>query len=388
MYRINKLNAISDAILGYLPDTQYEISTEFEKYEAIIVRSAKCHEMQFPKELLAIARAGAGVNNIPIDRCTDEGICVFNTPGANANGVKELVIASMLATTRNLVEGSNWAQSLVGQDDVPALVEKGKKQFVGPEIAGKKLGVIGLGAIGAMVANSCSKLGMKVYGFDPYVSVEAAWMLDQSIVRAVKIETIFTECDYITIHVPLNDKTRNLISEDQFAMMKKDVVLLNFSRGGLVDVAALKEAIADGTIKKYVIDFPDAEVLGNDHILAIPHLGASTPESEENCAIMAAKELNNYIQYGNIQNSVNLPDCSLPYSGNFRLTLIHGNEVNVVGQVTKILGDNKINIEDMINKGGKSVAYTIIDTNKEVDSTVIKAISEIDAIIRIRTISH
>lgn len=388
MYRINKLNAISDAIYDYLPETQYEVSTEFEKFEAIIVRSAKCHDMQFPSELLAIARAGAGVNNIPIDRCTTQGICVFNTPGANANGVKELVIAGMLAASRNLVEAANWAQGLKGQDDVPALVEKGKKQFVGPEISGKKLGVIGLGAIGAMVANSCSKLGMKVYGYDPYMSVEAAWMLDQSITRAVKIETIFTECDYISLHLPLNDKTKGLIGEDQFAMMKKDVVLLNFARGGLVDTKSLMDAISSGIIKKYVIDFPDADMVGNDNILAIPHLGASTPESEENCAVMAAKELNNYIQYGNIQNSVNLPNCNLPFSGNFRLTFIHGNEVNMVGQITKVLADNHVNIEDMINKGGKDVAYTIIDTNKEVDDSVIAQLKEIPGVIRVRTIAH
>lgn len=388
MYRINKLNAISDAIYDYLPETQYEVSTEFEKFEAIIVRSAKCHDMQFPSELLAIARAGAGVNNIPIDRCTTQGICVFNTPGANANGVKELVIAGMLAASRNLVEAANWAQGLKGQDDVPALVEKGKKQFVGPEISGKKMGVIGLGAIGAMVANSCSKLGMKVYGYDPYMSVEAAWMLDQSITRAVKIETIFTECDYISLHLPLNDKTKGLIGEDQFAMMKKDVVLLNFARGGLVDTKSLMDAISSGIIKKYVIDFPDADMVGNDNILAIPHLGASTPESEENCAVMAAKELNNYIQYGNIQNSVNLPNCNLPFSGNFRLTFIHGNEVNMVGQITKVLADNHVNIEDMINKGGKDVAYTIIDTNKEVDDSVIAQLKEIPGVIRVRTIAH
>lgn len=388
MYRINKLNAISDAIYDYLPETQYEVSTEFEKFEAIIVRSAKCHDMQFPSELLAIARAGAGVNNIPIDRCTTEGICVFNTPGANANGVKELVIAGMLAASRNLVEAANWAQGLKGQDDVPALVEKGKKKFVGPEISGKKMGVIGLGAIGAMVANSCSKLGMKVYGYDPYMSVEAAWMLDQSITRAVKIETIFTECDYISLHLPLNDKTKGLIGEDQFAMMKKDVVLLNFARGGLVDTKSLMDAISSGIIKKYVIDFPDADMVGNDNILAIPHLGASTPESEENCAVMAAKELNNYIQYGNIQNSVNLPNCTLPFSGNFRLTFIHGNEVNMVGQITKVLADNHVNIEDMINKGGKDVAYTIIDTNKEVEDSVIAQLKEIPGVIRVRTIAH
>lgn len=388
MYKINKLNAISDAIYNYLPKDEYEVSTEFENFEAIIVRSAKCHDMQFPKELLAIARAGAGVNNIPIDRCTKEGICVFNTPGANANGVKELVIAGMLAASRNLVPAANWAQGLKGEEDVPALVEKGKKQFVGPEIYGKKIGVIGLGAIGAMVANSCSKLGMKVYGYDPYLSVEAAWMLDQNITRAVKIETIFTECDYISLHLPLNDKTKGLIGEDQFAMMNKSVVLLNFARGGLVDTKALMDAISSGIISKYVIDFPDADMLGSENILAIPHLGASTPESEENCAIMAAQELNNYIKYGNILNSVNLPNCSLPYTGNFRLTFIHGNEVNMVGQITKVLADNGVNIEDMINKSAKEVAYTIIDTNKAVDAAIIKQLEDIPGIIRVRAIEN
>lgn len=388
MYKINKLNAISDAIYNYLPKDEYEVSTEFENFEAIIVRSAKCHDMQFPKELLAIARAGAGVNNIPIDRCTKEGICVFNTPGANANGVKELVIAGMLAASRNLVPAANWTQGLKGEEDVPALVEKGKKQFVGPEIYGKKIGVIGLGAIGAMVANSCSKLGMKVYGYDPYLSVEAAWMLDQNITRAVKIETIFTECDYISLHLPLNDKTKGLIGEDQFAMMNKSVVLLNFARGGLVDTKALMDAISSGIISKYVIDFPDADMLGSENILAIPHLGASTPESEENCAIMAAQELNNYIKYGNILNSVNLPNCSLPYTGNFRLTFIHGNEVNMVGQITKVLADNGVNIEDMINKSAKEVAYTIIDTNKAVDAAIIKQLEDIPGIIRVRAIEN
>lgn len=292
MYRIKKLNAISDVIYDYLPETQYEISSEFEHYEAIVVRSAKCHDMEFPKELLAIARAGAGVNNIPLDRCTQEGICVFNTPGANANGVKELVLAGMLMASRNLVDACQWAAGLKGKEDVAALVEKGKKQFVGPEIAGKKMGVIGLGAIGALVANACHQLGMTVYGYDPYLSVEAAWMLDKGINRAIKIETIFTECDYISLHLPLNDKTRGIIGEDQFAMMKKDVVLLNFARGGLVDNSALMDALEDGTVKKYVIDFPDGDVVGVDNIIAIPHLGASTPESEENCAKMAAKELN------------------------------------------------------------------------------------------------
>lgn len=388
MYRIKKLNAISDVIYDYLPETQYEISSEFENYEAIVVRSAKCHDMEFPKELLAIARAGAGVNNIPLDRCTQEGICVFNTPGANANGVKELVLAGMLMASRNLVDACQWAAGLKGKEDVAALVEKGKKQFVGPEIAGKKMGVIGLGAIGALVANACHQLGMTVYGYDPYLSVEAAWMLDKGINRAIKIETIFTECDYISLHLPLNDKTRGIIGEDQFAMMKKDVVLLNFARGGLVDNSALMDALEDGTVKKYVIDFPDGDVVGVDNIIAIPHLGASTPESEENCAKMAAKELNNYIQYGNIQNSVNLPNCSLPYAGNFRLTFIHDNTVNMVSQISKVLADHTINIENMINKGGKTVAYTIIDTNVAVSEDILQKLQGIDGMIKVRTIQH
>lgn len=386
MYKIKKMNAISDVVYDYLAKDEYEISSELENYDAIVVRSAKLHEIEFPASTLAIARAGAGVNNIPLDRCTQEGICVFNTPGANANGVKELAIAGMLMAARNIIEACNWAQTLKGQDDVPALVEKGKKEFVGPEVAGKKIGIIGLGAIGTMLANACLELGMDVYGYDPFMSVEAAWKLERGVKHATKLETIFTECDYISLHLPQNDKTKGMIGEDQFAMMKKDVILLNFARGGLVNTAALLDAIENGTIKKYVIDFPDGDVLGNKDIIAIPHLGASTPESEENCAVMAAKELNHFIQYGNIKNSVNLPDCSLDYQGQPRLTFIHKNAPNMVGQISALLGENGANIENMINKGRQEIAYTIIDVNKLPSADVVEKLSSIDGMIKVRAI--
>lgn len=384
--RISLLNNISSRIYNYFPDDRYVVGKELENPNGIIVRSADCKTMEFNNDLLAIARAGVGYNNIPVDRCSQAGICVFNTPGANANAVKELVLGAMIVAYRNIVPAVAWAQSLKGTPDVDKQVEKGKSNFVGPEIRGKKLGVIGLGAIGAMVANDAHSLGMDVYGYDPFMSVEAAWSLKKEIHHANDVESMVSECDIVTIHVPLSDKTRGLINSEVFAKMKKGAVLLNFARGELVDTAALKTALADGTLSKYVTDFPNGEMLELENVICVPHLGASTPESEENCADMAAAQMYDYLQTGNIKNSVNLPACELPPYEGGRITFIHTNTPNMVGQIANMLAEHGVNIAHMNNRSRGELAYTMIDIDQSVSDECYDALKKIDGVIRVRVI--
>jgi len=388
VYRIKKLNSISNVIYNYLPEDKYLVTDEGDKYDAIIVRSADCHELSFPEKLLAIARAGAGVNNIPIDQCSQKGIVVFNTPGANANGVKELVLAGMLIASRNLVPAVEWTKTLKGKgSDVMPLVEKGKKPFVGPELKGKTLGVIGLGAIGVMVANSAHALDMNVIGYDPYISIENAWGLSRSVERAVTLDALLQNSDYISVHIPLLDKTKNFLSASEFSKMKKGVILLNFARNGLVDYEALTEGMENGTVAKYVTDFPNDLLLGYEKVIAIPHLGASTPESEENCAHMAAKQLKDYIETGTIVNSVNMPECIVPPSESYRIAAIHKNTPNMVGRMTAILAERNINIADMINKSRGELAYTVFNLDEAVNAETVEKLSQIEGMIRIRVFS-
>jgi len=387
MYKIQTLNKIARCGLDRLSRDAYETATEIINPDAVLVRSADMHSMELPPSILAIARAGAGVNNIPISACTQRGIVVFNTPGANANGVKELVIAALLLSSRNLYEGITWANSLKNSnDDIPALIEKGKSQFVGPEIQGKTLGVIGLGAIGVMVANAAANLGMRVLGFDPFISVEAAWRLSHEVIKAPNLDTLVTESDYITVHVPLNKDTKGLFGTERIARMKKGARLMNFSRSGLVDNDAVKTAIAEGRLGGYVIDFPEAELLGTDKILCIPHLGASTPESEDNCAIMAADQVREYLEHGNIKNSVNFPDCEMAPSGKTRITLINSNVPKIISRVTTILGEYGLNIDEMLNKNRGEVAYNIIDVSDEVPQEVVDTLKSVEGVVAVRVI--
>ena len=388
MYQIKKLNKISSAVYDELVKGKYNVADDIPDNEAdaILVRSAKCHDMEISDHLLAIARAGAGVNNIPIDRMTEAGVVVFNTPGANANAVKELVICGMLVASRNVIEGVEWAKTLRGTEEVGKQVEKGKSQFTGPELKGKTFGVIGLGAIGVLVANAADALGMKVVGYDPYLSVNSALHLNGSVKIAATIDELLKEADYITVHVPLMENTKNYISAPEFAKMKEGVMLLNYARGGIVNEGALKNALADGKVAKYITDFPDEELLEMDNVICIPHLGASTPESEENCAIMAAAELREYIEKGSIQNSVNMPACVLNAPACYRLTLIHKNLPNMVGQMTAILASEGLNIEEMTNKSRGDIAYTVFDLNNEVSEEAFAKLGAIEGMIKIREI--
>lgn len=386
MYKIQTLNKIARCGLDQLSRDTYETATDILNPDAILVRSADMHSMELPSSVLAIARAGAGVNNIPLASCTQRGIVVFNTPGANANGVKELVIASLFLSSRNLYEGISWANSLVGTADIPEQIEKGKSRFVGPEIQGKTLGVIGLGAIGVMVANAAANLGMRVLGLDPFISVEAAWKLSHEVIKAPNLDTLVTESDYITIHVPLKDDTRGLFGVERISRMKKGARLFNFSRSGLVDNDAVKTAISEGRLGGYVIDFPEAELLGVDKVLCIPHLGASTPESEDNCAIMAAEQLREYLERGNIRNSVNYPNCEMAPTGKTRITLLNSNVPKVISRVTAILGEYGLNIDEMLNKNRGEVAYNIIDVSDEVPDELVEKLGQVDGVVAVRII--
>ncbi len=388
MYAIKKLNSISNVIYDYLPKDKYSISSDLDSFDAIIVRSADCHEIEFPGSLLAIARAGAGVNNIPLDKSSELGIAVFNTPGANANGVKELVLCGMLASSRNVITAIEWAKTLKGSgDQVPKLVEKGKSQFVGPELRGKTLGVVGLGAIGILVANAAAAIGMEVIGYDPFLSVDRAWSISMHTRRANSLEELLSQSDYITLHIPLMDKTKDFISSHEFSKMKKGMVLLNFSRNGLVKHSSLFEAIENGIVEKYVTDFPVEELLDHEKVIAIPHLGASTPESEDNCAMMAAQELSDYLETGAISNSVNLPECVVPpLTAGYRITLIHKNLPNMVGQITNIVARSNINISDMINKSKGEIAYTVLNTDEPIDDSIVDDLKKINGMIKVRRI--
>ncbi|MDD5018248.1 MAG: phosphoglycerate dehydrogenase [Eubacteriales bacterium] len=386
MFNIIKLNAISNAVCDYLNEDKYIIGEELGDYDAILVRSANCRDLCFPEKLIAIARAGAGVNNIPVEECTKKGIVVFNTPGANANGVKELVLAGMFLASRNIIEAVDWVKTLKGKgDDLLSMVEKGKKQFVGPELSGKTMGVIGLGAIGVMVANAAHALGMRVIGYDPYISVESAWGLSQDVGRAHNLEALLTESDYITLHVPLLDNTKSFIGESEIAKMKKNVVLLNFARNGLVDYEPLFAALENDSIGKYVTDFPNDTLLKYSNAICIPHLGASTPESEENCAVMAARQLKDYLETGKIVNSVNMPNASLALSGKFRIAVINKNMSGMVGQITALLAKSGANITDMVNKSKGDIAYTVINLDEKVCEKTIESIRHVEGVIRVRT---
>ena len=390
MYNVLTLNSISEVGLSKLNPKKYVIGDDIKDPEGIILRSYDMHEMELPESLAAVARAGAGTNNIPIDKCSEKGIVVFNTPGANANAVKELVLTGIFLSSRKIVEGIEWAKELKGKDNVDKLVEKGKGQFTGPEIMGKKLGVIGLGAIGVLVANAAISLGMEVYGYDPFLSVDSAWSLSSKVKRAGTREELVAACDYITIHVPLNDSTRGMYNKDLFDITKPGARLLNFARGGLVDTAALKEALEKGTITEYITDFPDAEVINLDHVICIPHLGASTPESEENCAEMAAMELKQYLEYGNIKNSVNFPSCSIPYTGKARLAILHRNVKGMVGAVANAISDEGLNIDNMVNNNKGEYAYTLIDvdTFNGKGQEIADRLSKVDGIVKVRIVKE
>ncbi len=386
MYNIQTLNKISTYGTDNFDKAKYAISDTCENPDAIMVRSAAMHDMTFGSNLLAIARAGAGVNNIPVDKCAADGICVFNTPGANANAVKELVIAGLLISSRKVPEAMNWAQTLKGNGaEVGKMVEKGKSQFAGPEILGKTLGVIGLGAIGVLVANAAIALGMKVVGFDPYLSVKAALGLDPQVKAVADVKELYAASDYVTIHVPFNADTKGTINAETIGMMKDGVRVLNFARGELVDNAAMIAALESGKVAAYVVDFPSDEILGVKNAIAIPHLGASTPESEDNCAMMAALELIDYIENGNIKNSVNYPDASMNAVGT-KICIMHKNVPAVISALTAALGDAGINIDNMLNKSKKDYAYTMIDTSADISDAVVEKLKAVDTVIKVRVI--
>ncbi len=387
MYKIKTLNNISSVGLDVLSKDDYTISGDVEAPDAILVRSAKMHDMTFNPELLCIARAGAGTNNIPCDRCAEEGIVVFNTPGANAESVKELVICAILLASRDIVGGIEWVRSIAGDGEVAASVEKGKSKFVGPEIMGKTLGVIGLGAVGAKAANVADALGMTVYGYDPFLSVDAAWNLSSSVRHASNLETVFRHSDYITIHVPYMDSTHHMINAEAISQMKDGVRIINLARAELVDDDAIKEAIACGKVARYVTDFPNDATANTPGIIAIPHLGASTPESEDNCAVMAAKEIDGYLRTGNIVNAVNMPRASLALTDNTRICVIHKNVPDVIAKITSAISSLGINIENMVNAGNKRFAnaYTIIDVSDDADG-LKEAIEKVGNVIKVRII--
>jgi len=383
-YQIQTLNAISPAIYTQLGE-HYHVSDHAEQPDAILVRSASMHDLPLAPSVLCIARAGAGTNNIPIDACTQAGVCVLNTPGANANAVCEMVLAAMLLSCRDIVGGIEWARGLKGQGDgIEKAVEKGKKAFVGPELRGKTIGVIGLGAIGARVANAAVALGMEVLGYDPYISIDAAWSLSRSVQHCVTLGDMLPRCDYLTIHVPYLPSTKNTINAQTLAMCKDGVRVLNFARGELVDNFALLDALGTGKVAQYFCDFPAEELLGVKGVYCTPHLGASTPESETNCAVMAANELSDYLKNGNITHSVNLPDVSQPRVGGKRICIIHRNEPGAISAITGILTAANLNIENMVNKGRKNVAYTMLDVTGSVDAGLTAQLSGIDAAIRVR----
>ena len=387
MYKYHCLNPISNVGLEQFTEKYVPVSSP-EKADALLVRSAVMHEMEFDKELKAIARAGAGVNNIPLEKCAEEGIVVFNTPGANANGVKELVIAGMLLASRDIIGGINWVQENEEDGNIAKDAEKAKKAFAGNELEGKKLGVIGLGAIGVLVANAAVHLGMEVYGYDPYVSVDSAWRLSRNIHHAKTVDEIYKDCDYITIHVPAMDSTKGMIDGDALGLMKDGVIVLNFARNVLVDEEAMVDALVSGHVKHYVTDFPTPTIVGVKGAIVIPHLGASTEESEDNCAKMAVKQLRNYLENGNICNSVNYPDCDMGLRGeNTRIVLLHHNVPNMIGQFTKILADDNMNIADMTNKSKGGYAYTMIDIDSEVPDRVAEDLRKDKEVLRVRVIS-
>lgn len=386
MYKYHCLNPISAVGLDQLDENYVNVETA-KGADAILVRSAKMHEMEFDKNLKVIARAGAGVNNIPLERCAEEGVVVFNTPGANANGVKELVIAGMLLAARDIIGGINWVQEYEEDGDIAKITEKKKKVFAGTELEGKKLGVIGLGAIGVLVANAAVHLGMEVYGYDPYVSVDSAWRLSRNIHHAKTADEIYKECDYITVHVPALEDTKGMINKDAISLMKKGVVILNFARDVLVNQEDIVDALASEKVRCYVTDFPTKEIVGVRGAIVIPHLGASTEESEDNCAKMAAAEVKDFLENGNITHSVNFPDCDMGAKGEGeRITILHKNIPNMIGQFTALLAEKNMNIEVMTNKSRKEYAYTMLDVDGTVSEDVEAQLAAVEGVLKVRVI--
>ncbi len=389
MLKIQTLNEIDPAGLEKFPADQYEVSSELTEPDGIVLRSYKMHDMEIPSSVKAIARAGAGVNNIPVQDCTNKGIVVFNTPGANANGVKELAIAGLLLASRDIAESITWAKTLIGEgDDVPALVEKGKKNFAGQEIKGKTLAVIGLGAIGVLVANAAQALGMKVIGFDPYMQVKHALRLSRNVKWAEGIESLLAEADYITINIPQTPETKGYIDKKKFDMMKDGARILNFARGGLINNDDLEAAIESGKVARYVTDFPDEQVLKMKNVISIPHLGASTAESETNCALMAVDQMRDYLENGNIVNSVNFPQAEMDRTNEPRILIANKNVPNMVGQISTVLAEAGINISHMLNKNRNDIAYNIIDVEKMTDSNALyEKLTKIDGVVMVRILA-
>ncbi|WP_432626635.1 phosphoglycerate dehydrogenase [Brotaphodocola sp.] len=386
MRKIHCLNAISKHGTDLLT-ADYELTDNVKEAAGILVRSASLHEMEFPDSLLAVARAGAGVNNIPLDACAQEGIVVFNTPGANANAVKELVIAALMMASRDILGGINWCIDNAEDANIAKSVEKAKKAFAGCEIRGKKLGVIGLGAIGAEVANAAAGLGMEVYGYDPFISVQAAWMLSRDVKHTTNLDTIFKECDYITLHVPALDSTKGMINKAAFEQMKDGVVILNFARDLLVDEDAMAEALKSGKVKHYVTDFPNPKSVHMKGAIVTPHIGASTAESEDNCAKMAVKEIMDYLENGNIRNSVNYPACDMGVKKSAsRVAVLHLNIPNMIGQITGVLAGGGINISDMTNKSRDKYAYTLMDLESVPDDILVQKLNAIQGVLRVRVL--
>lgn len=386
MFKINCLNPISKVGLENLTEN-YALTSDISDAEGILVRSASMHEMELPDNLLAVARAGAGVNNIPLEKCAEKGIVVFNTPGANANAVKELVIAAMLLAARDVVGGIEWVKSASGDENIAKATEKEKKRFAGTEISGKKLGIIGLGAIGVKVANAAKHLGMEVYGYDPYVSVDAAWNLSRDVKHVLNVEDIYAACDYITIHVPLTDSTRGMINEEAVAKMKDGVIILNFARDLLANEKDVLKGLSSGKIRRYVTDFPNPATAGQKGCIVLPHLGASTEESEDNCAGMAVKEMMSYLENGNIVNSVNYPACDMGICTQAgRVAIFHKNIANMITKFTACFGDNGINITDMMNKSRGEVAYTMLDVEAPATAGIIEKLKGIEGVFRVRVV--
>ena len=385
MYNIQKLNSISPVYHGILPDTEYNVAYEMDNPDAIMVRSAGMHDMAIQENLLCVGRAGAGVNNIPLDKMAEHGVVVFNSPGANANAVKELVLAGLLLASRKIAEGIEWCKTLVpGEQTVEKQVEAGKKQFIGPELAGKTLGVIGLGAIGLQVANAGVALGMDVLGYDPYISVDNAWRLSRSVAHALSLDEVIEKSDYITLHVPLTDGNRGMIDAGAISRMKNTAALLNFARGPLVNIDDVKEALEQGQLRVYVTDFPEAALIGVRNVVLTPHLGASTPESEDNCVRMVARQINDYIKYGSIVNSVNYPNCALEKQTMPRISILHKNVPNVLGAITQVISGERLNIENMVNQSRGAYAYTVLDVDEKPSAQLRTKLLALDTVFRAR----